>query len=116
MINDDVINAFNNRLTVNASNIKTLTVEIQDRVKAHGDTAAALLKNRDLAMFIHQLKFEWCDQLALIKGHTEEDNNKRIAISNKITAIDDFVGLLKQAVITKASVVKANQPPADITT
>jgi len=115
MISDDVISAFNNRLTVNPNNIKTLTAEQQDKIKAHGDNAAALLKNKDLAMFIHQLKFDWCDQLANIKGYTEEDNNKRVAISNKIAAIDDFVGLLKSAVITKASVVKASQPPADLT-
>jgi len=115
MIDSQVIDAFNSRLTVNPSSIKSLTVEQQDNVKAHGDKASALLKNKDLAMFIHQLKFDWCDQLALIKGHTEEDNNKRVAISNKIAAIDDFVSLLKQAVFTKASVVKANQPPTDLT-
>lgn len=115
MIDTSVIDAFNSRLTVNPNSIKTMTVEQQDNIKAHGDKALALLKNKDLAMFIHQLKFEWCDQLALIKGHTEEDNNRRVAVSNKIAAIDDFVGLLKTAVHTKASVVKAHQPPTDLT-
>jgi uncharacterized Rossmann fold enzyme len=115
MIDPTVIDAFNNRLTVNPNSIKSLTVEQQDRIKAHGDNAANLLKNKDLAMFIHQLKFNWCDDLASIKGHTDEDNNKRVAISNKIAAIDDFVGLLKTAVHTKASVVKANQLPTDLT-
>lgn len=113
MINDDVISAFNERFIVNQSNIKSLTVAQQDKIKAHADNAAALLKNKELALFIHLLKFDYCDQLAAIKGHDEESNNKRVAISNKIATIDDFVGLLKQAVITKASVVKANQPPTD---
>lgn len=115
MINPDVIDAFNSRLNVNPNNIKTMTAEQQDRVKAHGANAETLLKNKDLAMFIHQLKFDWCDQLANIKGYTEEENNKRIAISNKITAIDDFITLLKGAVYLKTAVVKANQPPADLT-
>ena len=115
MINQEVIDAFNARLNINPNSIKTLTVEQQDQVKTRGDQAAALLKNKDLAMFIHQLKFDWCDQLAMIKGHTDEDNNRRVSIGNKIAAIDDFITLLKTVVFTKASVVKANQPPADLT-
>lgn len=114
MINDQVINAFNSRLNLNVNSIKTLTVEQQDRVKANGERAETLLKNKDLAMFIHQLKFDWCDQLTEIKGHTEEDNNKRVAISNKIAAIDDFVVLLKGAVVTKNTVVKQQVAPTDL--
>lgn len=105
MISQDTIDAFNSRQTVNVNNIKTMTPSQLDGVKAWGSQAESLLKNRELALFIHQQKFEWCDELAAIRGNTEEENNRRISIANKIAGIDDFISTLKRAVYLKNTVV-----------
>lgn len=111
MINQDAIDAFNTRITANLNNIKTMTPAQQDAVKDHGSRAEALIKNRDMAMFIHQFKFELCDQLASITGYTAEDNNKRIAISNQIGGIDSFISTLQRAVYLKNRVVTIQTQP-----
>ena len=111
MINHDAIEAFNTRITANLNNIKTMTPSQQDAVKDHGSQAEALLKNKQLAMFIHQFKFELCDQLASINGYTVEDNNKRIAISNQIGGIDSFISTLQRAVYLKNRVVTIQTQP-----
>ena len=105
MINPDVIAAFNTRQTVNLNNIKTMTPAQQDQVKQTGSTAENLLTNKDLALFIHQYKFELCDTLAEIKGHSEEENSKRICISNQIAGIDGFIATLQRAAYFKNRVV-----------
>lgn len=105
MIRPETIEAFNTRQTVNVNTIKTMTPSQLDGVKNWGSQAEALLKNRDLALFVHQQKFEWCDQLAEIRSHTEEDNNKRISIASKIAGIDDFIAGLQRAVYLKNTVV-----------
>lgn len=105
MINHDAVEAFNTRITANLNNIKTMTASQLDAVKDHGSQAEALLKNKQLALFIHQFKFELCDQLAAINGFTAEDNNKRIAISNQIGGIDSFISTLQRAVYMKNRVV-----------
>ena len=56
MIDNTVIESFNNRLTVDLNNIKKMTPAQLDRVKSVGSQADALLKNRDFAQFIHQFK------------------------------------------------------------
>ena len=109
MINQDAVEAFNTRITANLNNIKTMTASQLDAVKDHGSQAEALLKNKQLAMFIHQFKFELCDQLASINGYTAEDNNKRIAISNQIGGIDSFISTLQRAVYLKNRVVTQQQ-------
>jgi hypothetical protein len=105
MITEDTIEAFNNRQTVNLNNIKQMTPAQLDRVKIWGLQAEALLKNRDLALFIHQFKFELCDQLAEIQIYTDEADNKRIAISNQLAGIDKFIASLKTAVYYKNRIV-----------
>ena len=111
MINHDAVEAFNTRITANLNNIKTMTASQQDAVKDHGSQAEALLKNKQLALFIHQFKFELCDQLAAITGYTVEDNNKRIAISNQIGGIDSFISTLQRAVYMKNRVVTIQTNP-----
>ena len=64
-------------------------------------------------MFIHQYKFELCDQLAAINGYTPDDNNKRIAISNQIGGIDSFVSSLQRAVYLKNRVVTLQTQPEE---
>jgi hypothetical protein len=112
MLTQDTIDAFNTRLTVDLNTIKHMTASELDRVKQHGSTAEALIKNRDLAMFVHQYKFELADTLAAIAGHTQEDNNRRVAISNQLVGLDGFISTLKRAVYMKNRVVTLQTEPA----
>ena len=91
MITDEAVDAFNSRLTVNLNNIKTMKPSQLDQVKTLGSNAEALLKNKDLAMYVHQFKFELADALAGITGHADEDNNRRIAYSNQLAGIEGFI-------------------------
>jgi hypothetical protein len=105
MISNDAIDAFNTRLTVNLNNIKSMTPGQQDQVKAHGSEAEQLLKNKQMALFMHQYKFELTDALVAIQGHTAEDNSRRVAISNQLAGLDGFVASLQRAVYMKNRVV-----------
>ena len=105
MIEQDVVAAFNTRQTVNPNNIKTMTPAQQDAVKTWGSQAENLLANKDLGIFIHAFKFEICDTMAEITGHTEQDNARRVALTNQLAGIDQFVATLKRAVYYKNRVV-----------
>ena len=111
MLTNDTIEAFNTRLTVNLNTIKTMKPSQLDQVKSLGSNAEALLKNRDLAMFIHQFKFEITDALTAVSGHKEEDNNQRVALSNQLAGIDGFVASLQRAVYMKNKVVNQQVDP-----
>jgi hypothetical protein len=87
-----------------------MTPAQQDRVKAHGSRAEALLKNPDFAMFIHQYKFELNDEAAAIQNHAAEDNSRRVAIANRLSGIDGFVASLQRAVYLKNRVVTLQTP------
>lgn len=114
MINEEAVNAFNNRLTANLNTIKTMTPSQLDRVKTIGTSAENLLKNKEFAQFIHSFKFEICDTLVEIKGHTAEDDANRVALSNQLSGIDSFIASLQRAVYLKNRVVtqqtKAEEP------
>ena len=110
MIEPQVIDAFNTRLTVDLNSIKTMTVTQQDQVKASGSLAEALLKNRDMALFIHQYKFELLDHLASIQGHTPDNNSQRVAIANQLAGVDGFIASLKRMVYFKNRVVTLQNP------
>jgi hypothetical protein len=112
MLTPETIDAFNTRLTVNLNTIKSMKPSQLDLVKSQGSLAESLIKNRDLAMFIHQYKFECLDSLAAVTGHTEEDNNLRVAISNQLSGIDGFVASLQRAVYMKNRVVTLQSEPA----
>ena len=105
MINEDVVDAYNNRLTADLNNIKTMTAAQLDRVKTVGTAAENLLKNRDFAQFIHQFKFERIDVLADIGGHTAIDDAQRVAVANQLTGVDEFVRSLKRTIYIKNRVV-----------
>lgn len=111
MISEDAIEHYNTRLTVDLGNLKNLTPAQADRVRHYGSQAEALLKNRDLAMFIHHFKFSQCDALASIRGYTPDDNSQRIAISNELTGIDNFISSLKRAAYLKNRIGNTNQVP-----
>ena len=112
MITPEAIESFNSRLTVNLNNIKEMKPADQDRVKNLGSQAEALLKNRDLAFFIHQYKFEVADTMSAIAGHTADDNARRVALSNQLTGIEEFIKTLQRAVYMKNRVVTLQQEPA----
>jgi hypothetical protein len=117
MINKDTIEAFNTRQTVNLNNTRTMTPGQQDQIKSWGSNAENLLKNKDLALFIHQYKFDLCDRLSELTGHTPDENNQRIALSNQIAGIDSFVAMLQRAVYYKNRVVtqqNKSEEPAEI--
>jgi hypothetical protein len=109
MINEEVVDAYNRRLTVDLSNIKDLTAGQRDAVKTYGSMAEALIKNRDLAMFIHHYRFEVNDQLVSITQHTQEANAERIALANQLAGVDAFVNSLKRAVYKKNRLITAEQ-------
>jgi len=111
MISEEAVEAYNTRLTVDTSNVKRLTPSQRDTVKHYGSQAEALLKNRDLAMFIHHYKFEISDQLANLTGHGAEDNATRIALANNLSGIDGFVTSLKRAIYHRNKIVQFEQTP-----
>lgn len=113
MIDATAIDSYNSRLTVNLGDLRTITVSQRDRVKQHGSRAEALLKNADMAMFIHQHKFDIMDQLSMISGHDPDSNARRIALSNQLVGIDAFVAGLQRAVYLKNRVVSEQEGPAE---
>jgi hypothetical protein len=112
MLTPEAIDAFNSRLTVNLNTIKNMPASELDRVKAQGSQAEALLKNRDFALFVHQYKFEVLDQLGAIQAHTPDDNARRVALSNQLAGVDNFVASLQRAVYMKNRVVTLQTEPA----
>ena len=111
MIHEDTIDFYNNRLTVDMSQPSKLTTSQKDQVKHYGSLAEALLKNRDLAMFVHHFKFSLADELASIRSHQQDDNARRIAVSNELSGIDNFVSSLKRAVYLKNRIGNTNEVP-----
>ena len=110
MINDDTVEFYNNRLTVDLSNIKKLTPAQQDRVRHYGSQAEALLKSKDLAMFVHHFKFELADALTNIRGHSSDDDKQRVALCNELAGIDSFITSLKRAVYLKSKLGNTEVP------
>jgi hypothetical protein len=110
MISEETVEAYNTRLTFDLSQLKNLSVAQKDRVRHYGSQAENLLKNKELALFIHHFKFQLADELASIRGHSSDDNMQRVAISNQLVGIDDFVNSLKRAVIYKNRLGNAEAP------
>lgn len=113
MITTTAIDAYNNRLTATINSLANMTAAELDRVRAHGSRAEALLKNPDMAMFIHQHKFDIMDQISLISGHDPDSNARRIALSNQLVGIDAFVAGLQRAVYLKNRAVSEQEGPAE---
>lgn len=113
MIENDVMEAFNNRLTANLTNIKTMTPSQLDRVKTVGTAAENLLKNKDFVLFVRQFQIESVDAQVDVTGHTAEDNALRVALSNQLKGIDNFINLLKRQVYLKNRVVTQQEQPVE---
>ena len=76
-----------------------------------GTQAENLLLNKDLGLFIHHFKFSIIDQITSISGYSEDDNQKRIALSNELAGIDNFVNSLKKAVYLKKKIGNSEIEP-----
>lgn len=114
MLSDSFVEAFNSQVNITPNSIKTMTVEQQDRVKANGARAEELLRNKDLALFVHSAKVGIMEQITEITGHSEDDNNRRIALGNQLSGIQNFVQSLQTAVYWKRQLVKQNPAPSDL--
>lgn len=114
MIDQNTIDAFNARQTVDLNNIKKMTPAEHDRVVTIGTAAENLMRNKDFAMFVHQFKFEVCDTLAEIKGHTAEDNMLRVSLANQLSGIDAFAATLRRAAYFKQRVVTLREQSAQV--
>lgn len=112
MIDESAIAAYNSRLTVNLGDLAALPPSRQDAVKQHGSRAEALLRNPDLALFIHQYKFEVADVLSAITGHDTDSNARRVALANQLAGIDAFVASVQRAVYMKNRLVSQQEGPA----
>jgi hypothetical protein len=110
MIGQETIDAYNNRLTMDLSQPSKLTTSQKDQIRHYGSLAENLLKNRDLAMFVHHFKFSIADDLSNIRGHSVEDNAQRIALSHQLAGIDNFVNSLKRAVYLKNRIANNEAP------
>lgn len=111
MINDNTVEFYNSKLNVDLTNMKNLKPEQADKVRHYGTQAENLLKNKDLAMFIHHFKFEVTDALANIRTHTPDDNAERVALSNQLVGIDNFVSSLKRSAYLKNRIVSNIELP-----
>ena len=111
MIENDTVDFYNSRLTVDISQPSKLTPSQRDRVMNYGSIAENLLKNKDLAMFVHHFKFSLADELASIRSHTPDDNARRVALSNELAGIDNFVNSLKRAVYLKSRIGNTQEVP-----
>lgn len=111
MIDEDVVAAFNSRVTVDLNNYKKFTPAQRDRAKSYGSDAEALLKNRDLALFVHHFRFELADSLITITGHTADDNSRRVAMANQLSGMDAFIASLRRAVIMKNRIIEWEADP-----
>jgi len=104
MLNEDVFEAFSNRL-VSVTELKKLTPAQLDRVKQLGTAAENLLKNKDFVLFIRQFQLETIDGFVEVGGYSEESSNEMIALGHRLKGIDGLIGLLKRQVYLKNSVV-----------
>jgi len=111
MISDDAVDAYNTRLTIELTNLDRLTAAQRDTVKNYGSQAEALLKNRDLALFIHHYRFALADAQSELTAHTAEANAERVAIANQLSGVTGFVNSLKRAVYQRNKVVAWEQEP-----
>ena len=105
MIEQDVIDAFSNKMAASLTDIKRMTPQQLDRVKTIGSAAENILTNRDFVLFVRQFQLETMDALTEIKTHSEEDNSHRVALTNQLSGIDGFVSVLRRAQYMKNRVV-----------
>lgn len=112
-IDPELTEAFNAKPKLDINRIKTMTPAQLDNVKHYGSAAENLLLNKDFALFVHHYKFDLMDEIGNVKGYTEEDNSKRVALSQHLVSIEKFVANLQQAVYYKNRVVRQQSLPEE---
>ena len=105
MIEQDIVDAFSNKMAANLNDLRRMTPSQLDRVKTIGSNAENILSNREFILFVRQFQLEVMDALSDIKGHTADDNNLRVALSNQLSGIEGFIQVLKKAQYMKNKVV-----------
>ena len=105
MIEQDIVDAFTNKMAANWNDIKKMSPAQLDRVKQIGSQAENLLKNREFVLFVRQFQLETMDMMTDIRTHTETDNSARVALANQLSGIDSFIAVLKRARQLKDRVV-----------
>ena len=113
MIDNELVDAFNQRISVDLNNYKKFTPAQRDRAKSYGSDAEALLKNRDLALFVHHFKFDLADSLITIPGHSPDDNSRRVAVANQLAGMDAFIACLRRAVIMRNKILEWESRPIE---
>ena len=103
MLTPEQIAAYNTR--VSHTNINKLSADEQTQAINTGTDAQILLDNGSLALFINSVKFDIIEELGTMSSHTEEINNKRIALANELAGIERFVDSLRYAVNFKERLV-----------
>jgi len=114
MIEQDIVDAFTNKMAANINDIKAMTPIQQDKIKSLGSSAENILANRDFVLFVRQFQLETMDALVDITTHTEEDNCRRVALSNQLAGIDGFITVLKRARYLKTRVVTQQTPNEEV--
>ena len=109
MISDETTEAYNSRLTIDITKIDRLTPAQRDAVKSYGSEAEALIKNRELAKFIHHYRFSLADAMGELTTHTQDANAERIAIANQLAGVTGFVNSLNRAIYYKNKVIAWEQ-------
>jgi hypothetical protein len=109
MIEQDVVDAYSNKMAANFSDIRKMTPAQQDRVKATGSSAENLLQNREFVLFVRQFQLETMDAITDIRGHLAEDNAHRVALTQQLVGIENFIAVLKRARQLKDRVVSLQQ-------
>lgn len=113
MIDNDIFEAFNNRL-VSVTEISKQSTTQLEKLKQMGSSAENLLRNHDFVLFVRQFQLETMDALNDITGYSLEDNAKRVALSNHFNAMDSFINLLKRQVVLKNRVVSLQEQKAQV--
>jgi hypothetical protein len=114
MIEQDIVDAFSNKMAATVNDIKKMSPAQLDRVKQIGSQAEILLRNREFILFVRQFQLETMDMMTEIRTHTEQDNSARVALANQLSGIDSFIAVLKRARQLKDRVVsQQTQQPVE---
>lgn len=97
MLTPEAIAAFNGRLT-DLHRLEHFSPVMRQRVIDWAQRASELLQNPDFAQFVHQYKFELCDQLSTISQYTADAERQRLHLAQQIAGIQGFVDMLHTAV------------------
>jgi hypothetical protein len=91
--------------------ISKLSPSEQDKVKQTGSKAENMLNNTELLSFIQVYKYNLVKELTALNGFSEEQNSKRLGITQQIVGVEGFVDYLAKQVERKNKVVTLQNGP-----